>query len=62
MQDDDDTDYMLRKTLDKVSKNSIIGSSCRTETFGFRHLRQGESNIPLTQELTEILSNAFSGE
>lgn len=52
----DDADSMLIKTLDKVNQNLTTWISCRTETFGFSHLRQGESSIPLTGAvLTEIL-------
>lgn len=48
---DDDADFMLTKTLDKVNEKPTTGISYATETFGFSHLRQGESSIPLTQEL-----------
>lgn len=48
---EDDADSTLIKTLGKVNENSTIRISCTTETFGFSHLRQGESSIPLTQEL-----------
>lgn len=48
---DGDADSMLVKTLGKANENPTIWISCTTETFGFSHLRQVESNIPLTQEL-----------
>lgn len=47
----DDADSMLIKASDKVNENPAIGINCRTETFGFSHLMQGETNIPLTQAL-----------
>lgn len=47
----DDADPMLIKASDRVNENPTVGINRRIETFGFSHFMQGESTVPLTQEL-----------